>query len=113
MMVGQRAPDSGRRTHRTDSAFSSVALFHRVKISVITVSFNSARTIGQTLASVDTQTHPDIEHIVVDGASGDGTVSIVNAHRRPWRRVISEADRGIYDAMNKGLDLATGDYVGF
>jgi glycosyltransferase len=84
-----------------------------VKISVITVSFNSAKTIGQTLSSVDAQSHRSIEHIIVDGASIDGTVSIIDAHRQPWRHVRSERDRGIYDAMNKGLELATGDYVGF
>ena len=84
-----------------------------MKISVITVCFNSAKYIADALCSVDVQTWPDVEHIVVDGASRDSTLEVVSACAKPWRRVISEPDRGIYDAMNKGLALATGDVVGF
>lgn len=84
-----------------------------MKISIVTVAFNSARTIGDTLRSVAAQTHPDIEHIVVDGGSTDGTLSVVRDHGQRVARLVSEADRGIYDAMNKGLALATGDVVGF
>jgi glycosyltransferase len=62
---------------------------------------------------VDVQTWPHIEHIVVDGASTDATMQIVQAHGRRGRQAVSEPDRGIYDAMNKGLALASGDYVGF
>lgn len=84
-----------------------------MKISIITVCFNSAGTIGDTMDSVAQQTHPDVEHIVVDGASRDRTVAIVQAHAKAPTILLSEPDRGIYDAMNKGLALATGDIVGF
>ena len=84
-----------------------------MKITVITVCFNSAASIADTLDSVAVQTHPDIEHIVIDGASTDGTVAIVQDRGKHVACFISEPDRGIYDAMNKGLGLATGDLVGF
>jgi glycosyltransferase involved in cell wall biosynthesis len=84
-----------------------------MKISVVTVCFNSAAHIADALASVDMQTWQDREHVVVDGASVDGTMRIVQAHAKPWRRAVSEPDRGIYDAMNKGIALATGEVVGF
>jgi glycosyltransferase involved in cell wall biosynthesis len=84
-----------------------------MKISVITVCFNSAATIADTLRSVDAQTWPDIEHWIVDGASSDDTLRIVEAHRQPWTHVVSERDSGIYDAMNKGIKLARGDVIGF
>lgn len=81
-------------------------------ISIITVVFNGARTIKDTLDSVASQTYPALEHIVVDGGSTDGTVEIL-AHHEGQIRWISEPDRGIFDAMNKGIHLATGDVVGF
>jgi len=84
-----------------------------MKISIITVAFNAARTIADTLESVDAQTHPEIEHIVVDGASTDGMLAIVERYRKHIAKLISEPDRGIYDAMNKGIDLATGEVIGF
>lgn len=84
-----------------------------MKVTVITVCFNSAASIADTLDSVAAQTHPAIEHIVIDGASTDDTVAIVRDRGKHVARMISEADRGIYDAMNKGLGLATGDLVGF
>lgn len=84
-----------------------------MKASVITVCFNSARTIADTLRSVAEQSYVDIEHIVVDGGSMDGTQEIVSRTPSRVTRFVSEADRGIYDAMNKGLTLATGDIVGF
>jgi glycosyltransferase involved in cell wall biosynthesis len=84
-----------------------------VKISIVTVAFNSAATIADTLRSVAAQTHPDIEHIVVDGASRDDTMAIVRRDGAHVARAVSEPDRGIYDAMNKGIALATGDVVGF
>ncbi len=84
-----------------------------MKITVITVAYNSASTIVDTLRSVVQQTHPNIEHIVIDGASTDATLSLVHKHASPTARVLSEPDSGIYDAMNKGLQLATGDLVGF
>ncbi len=84
-----------------------------MKITIITVAYNSAATIADTLRSVAAQAHPDIEHIVVDGASTDATLDIVRREGAHLARVVSERDRGIYDAMNKGLALATGDAVGF
>ena len=82
-------------------------------VSVITVCFNSAAYIADALHSVDIQTFQAREHIVVDGASTDATLRIVGEHRQAWRRVVSEPDLGIYDAMNNGLALAQGDVVGF
>ena len=82
-----------------------------MKISIITVCFNSAATIADTLRSVDAQTWPDIEHWLIDGGSTDDTLRIIDQHRQPWRHVLCEADRGIYDAMNKGIARATGDYI--
>lgn len=84
-----------------------------MKISVITVSFNSVRTLGDTLESVAAQTHLEVEHIVVDGASTDGTLKIIERYGEHVALLISEPDQGIYDAMNKGLRLATGEVIGF
>ncbi len=84
-----------------------------MKVSVITVCFNSAKTIADTLRSVEGQSHPDVEHIIVDGGSRDGTLEIIAQTANRIARLVSEPDRGIYDAMNKGLKLATGDIVGF
>lgn len=81
--------------------------------SIITATYNAADTVGRTLASVDAQTFADYEHIVVDGASADGTTGLVNAAENPARRMISEPDRGLYDAMNKGIATATGRYLIF
>ena len=83
-----------------------------MKISIITACFNSAATIIDTMRIVDAQTWPDIEHWIIDGGSSDDTLHIVGQHRQPWRHVLSEADLGIYDAMNKGLARAAGDYIG-
>lgn len=84
-----------------------------MKITVITVSFNAAPTIACTLQSVAAQSHPRVEHIVVDGASTDGTLQIVRQYGKHIATLVSEPDRGIYDAMNKGLRLARGDVIGF
>ncbi|QKO22970.1 glycosyltransferase family 2 protein [Rhodoferax sp. BAB1] len=84
-----------------------------MKISVITVCFNSEATIAHTLQAVAAQTHPDVEHVIVDGGSRDGTVKLVETLGRNGRVILSEPDKGIYDAMNKGLRLATGDVIGF
>src|ERR1700761_8663173 len=82
-----------------------------MKISIITATFNSAVTVRDTLDSVRGQRHPDIEHIIVDGGSKDRTLEIV--HEFPHvARVVSDKDDGIYDAMNKGIRLATGDVIG-
>jgi glycosyltransferase involved in cell wall biosynthesis len=82
------------------------------KISIITVSFNSAKTISDTIESVLSQTYPDIEYIVLDGSSSDGTVELVNAYGNRISKFISEPDKGIYDAINKGIRLATGNIIG-
>jgi glycosyltransferase involved in cell wall biosynthesis len=84
-----------------------------LKISIITVSFNSAATIADTVKSVASQTYTNIEHLVIDGQSRDDTVSVVEANRHNGLRLISEPDGGIYDAMNKGLSLSSGDVIGF
>ncbi|TAK44286.1 MAG: glycosyltransferase [Saprospiraceae bacterium] len=84
-----------------------------MKISVVTVSYNSAKTIGETIDCVRNQTYKDVEYIVVDGASKDNTLDIVNQHNGTVSRLISEPDYGIYDAMNKGIRAATGDIIGF
>jgi glycosyltransferase involved in cell wall biosynthesis len=82
------------------------------KISVITVVFNAEKLIARTIESVLNQSYPSIEYIVVDGLSTDGTLEVVRSFPG-IHRVISEADRGLYDAMNKGMKEATGDYVWF
>lgn len=84
-----------------------------MKVTIITAAYNAAKTIGETLDSVACQSHPSVEHIVVDGASTDGTLSIIEQYRDKLAVVVSESDRGIYDAMNKGLGLASGEVVGF
>lgn len=84
----------------------------KMKISIITATYNSGKTIGDTLDSIAAQSHDDIEHIVVDGQSSDDTLSILDAHRRRIARLVSEPDRGIYDAMNKGIAIATGEIIG-
>lgn len=86
---------------------------HVMKFSIITVCYNSAQTIEDTLRSVAAQTWPDIEHILVDGGSRDGTLTIIERYRQSLSKVISEPDHGIYDAMNKGVHAATGDVIGF
>lgn len=83
----------------------------RSRISVITVCYNSARTLRRTLESVAGQNYPDIEYIVVDGGSTDGTLAIVGEYRHVVDKVVSEPDAGIYDAMNKGVRMATGDWI--
>ncbi|MDV7199731.1 glycosyltransferase family 2 protein [Roseovarius sp. 10] len=85
----------------------------KLKISVITVCYNSASTIEQTIHSVSGQTWAETEHIVVDGGSRDGTLGILARHQEKFANVLSEPDQGIYDAMNKGIALATGELIGF
>jgi glycosyltransferase involved in cell wall biosynthesis len=85
----------------------------QVKISIITVVFNNERTIEDTILSIEAQTHSDIEHIVVDGASTDGTMDVLQRHRGKIAQLVSEPDEGIFDAMNKGIRLATGEVIAF
>jgi glycosyltransferase len=82
-----------------------------MKISIITATYNSSATVRDTLNSIARQQFPDIEHIIVDGLSKDNTLEIVKEFGHV-AKVISEKDAGIYDAMNKGLKLATGDVIG-
>jgi glycosyltransferase involved in cell wall biosynthesis len=82
------------------------------KLSVITVVYNNARDIERTMLSVINQTYPNIEYLVIDGLSTDGTINIIEKYKGSVR-FLSENDKGIYDAMNKGLAMATGDYVLF
>lgn len=82
-----------------------------MKISIITVCYNSATTIDSTLRSVTSQDYPDIEYIIVDGGSTDGTLDIIKRYQNV-SILVSEPDKGIYDAMNKGIRLATGDVIG-
>ena len=82
-----------------------------MKVSIITACFNSAKTIRDTLESVSTQEYANVEHLIIDGLSKDATLDIVNEYPNVTT-VISEKDNGIYDAMNKGLQLATGEIIG-
>ncbi len=82
------------------------------KISIITVSFNSAKTIKETIESILIQDYNNIEYIIIDGGSSDETIDIVKSYSEKISYFISEKDNGIYDAMNKGIKAATGDIVG-
>lgn len=84
-----------------------------MKISVITITYNSERTLRDTIESVLSQSYRDIEYIVVDGLSKDDTCNIVRSYGDRIHKFISEKDKGLYDALNKGIGLATGDVVGF
>lgn len=84
-----------------------------MKISVITVCYNSAKTLAKALQSVRDQNWTDVEHIVIDGGSKDGTSEILDSFRSGLACVVSEPDNGIYDAMNKGIQRATGNIVCF
>jgi glycosyltransferase involved in cell wall biosynthesis len=83
-----------------------------MKLSIITVCFNAASTIEDAIKSVASQSYEDIEHIIIDGASSDGTVEIIERHIDQLAHFVSEPDQGIYDAMNKGIALATGEVIG-
>lgn len=83
-----------------------------MKVSIITISYNSAETIEDTIKSVVGQDYPNIEYIIIDGASKDETLSIVGKYKDKIAKVVSEKDKGIYDAMNKGVENATGDIIG-
>jgi glycosyltransferase involved in cell wall biosynthesis len=84
-----------------------------MKISIITVTLNSGKTIKETIESVIRQNYQNIEHIVIDGGSSDNTISIVQSYKKHISFLISENDYGIYDAMNKGIDVSAGDIIGF
>lgn len=83
------------------------------KVSVITVCFNSSGTIADTIISVNNQTHPNVEHVFIDGKSSDSTIEIIQQTSSREKKVVSEPDDGIYDAMNKGVATCSGDIVCF
>lgn len=83
-----------------------------MKISIITVCFNSSKTIEKTFQSIKNQSYQNIEYIVVDGGSSDDTLKIIKNYNSCISNYISESDKGLYDAMNKGIALATGDIIG-
>ena len=84
------------------------------KITVITASYNAKNTIEQTISSVVNQDYPDIEYVIVDGGSIDGSVSIIEEYASSYNiKWVSEPDQGLYDALNKGVQMATGDYIEF
>lgn len=82
-----------------------------MKVSVITVAYNSSKTIRETIDSVVSQTYDQIEYIIVDGKSTDGTIEIVKSYGDKISKFVSEKDNGIYDAINKGLEMASGDVI--
>lgn len=83
-----------------------------MKVSIITITYNSEATLADTIESVVKQTYPDIEYIIVDGGSSDRTLSIVESYGNNISKVVSEKDHGLYDALNKGIAMATGDVIG-
>ena len=83
-----------------------------MKTSIITAVCNGKDTIEHTIESIASQTYKDIEHIIIDGGSTDGTLKVVGKYENNLAKVISEPDKGIYDAMNKGIKAATGDVIG-
>ncbi|GIJ94263.1 glycosyltransferase family 2 protein [Capnocytophaga stomatis] len=86
---------------------------YRPLISVITVSFNAVKTIEQTILSVINQTYPNVEYIIIDGGSTDGTIDIIKKYQDKIAYWVSEPDKGIYNAMNKGIEKTNGDWINF
>lgn len=84
-----------------------------IKISIITIVFNGEKVIERTIKSVINQTYKNIEYILIDGASKDNTMQVVEKYKNHFAKIVSEPDKGIYNAMNKGLKFVTGDYVVF
>ena len=84
-----------------------------MRISIITATYNSEKTLLDTLLSLEKQTHPDIEYIIIDGASNDNTIELIKSNCTRVSKIICEPDKGIYDALNKGIQVATGDVIGF
>ena len=84
-----------------------------MKISIITITYNSESTLEQTIQSVVNQSYPDIEYIIVDGKSNDNSLNIIEKYKSHITSIVSEKDAGLYDALNKGIELATGEVIGF
>ena len=86
-----------------------------MKVSIITATYNSAKTLEVCMDSVLNQTYPNIEYLIIDGNSSDGTKALVESKSRMFNHIhwFSEKDKGIYDALNKGIAKATGDVIGF
>ena len=84
---------------------------HSVKVSIITVVYNNDKTISDAIESVINQSYQNIEYIVIDGASTDGTFEIIKNYSDKVTKIVSEPDKGIYDGLNKGILLATGDVL--
>lgn len=83
------------------------------RFSIITVTYNAQKVLEDTIQSVISQTYHQVEYIIIDGASKDNTLTIIEKYRSRISQVVSEPDKGLYDAMNKGISLATGDYICF
>lgn len=83
------------------------------RFSIITVTYNAQKVLEDTIQSVISQTYHQVEYIIIDGASRDNTLTIIEKYRSRISQVVSEPDKGLYDAMNKGISLATGDYICF
>lgn len=101
------------REEHTRKTYQEPSKPEKPLISIITVCYNAASLLERTIKSITAQTFRNIEYIIIDGGSTDGTIDIINKYDECIDHWISEADRGIYDAMNKGLRFATGDYVWF
>ncbi len=104
--------DAGLAQLNISNAHTNKGKQTRMKISLITVCLNAGETIADTIESIRSQSHPDIEHIVVDGGSTDETLSIIAQNRDVVSVLITEPDGGLYDAANKGISAATGEIVG-
>lgn len=85
----------------------------KTKVSIITVTYNAKGCLEETIKSVLSQTYTNIEYIIIDGGSSDGTLDIINRYKHMISKVVSEKDSGIYDAMNKGVKIATGEIIYF
>lgn len=83
------------------------------KITIVTPTYNTVETVEQTIQNILDQNYPNLEYIVIDGASTDGTVDVLNKHKDIFTKFVSEPDKGIYDAMNKGISFATGEWIIF
>lgn len=88
-------------------------MYPHPKFTIITVTYNAAKVLEETIQSILSQSYKNVEYIIVDGQSKDGTLQIIDKYRRWIHCLISEPDKGLYDAMNKGIQLATGDYLCF